>query len=284
VIVVEELFRHPIPLGEAADFFVRIKESKAPDPRKVKHENEAAFYRQKLTEALAAIEEARAAAAAAEEHAAARSQEADAHAAALAEVQQHAMAGAEEAARAHDALVRERQASAALRIALQEMRGALLSLASSEPPDPSLLAAPPEPALAEPPPDAAAESPAKSASALAPIVRGVTERLPHAAIGGALGALAEGVYARRSAEPLRARVRALEAKTKSTPTFGAAMDLAQSKARLAFHDALAAYPAAAMLSGALGGALTGAAVGPDVVRQIGESARNLKTLKVLLQR
>jgi hypothetical protein len=275
---------HPIPLGEAAAFFLGIKEAQGPDPLRAEEKNEAAFYRQKLTEALAEIEEARGAAAAAEQHAVALSEEASAHAASLTELQEHAMAGAEEAARAHDALVRERHASAALRIAFQEMRGALLSLASQEPPDPSLLAAPAEPALTEPPPETAAAQapPAKQASALAPLLRTVKERLPHAAVGGALGALAEGVYASRSAEPLRARVRDLEAK--GTPTFGAAMDLAQSKARLALHDALAAHPAAAMVSGALAGALTGAAAGPDVVRQVGEGASNLKKLRLLLTR
>jgi head-tail adaptor len=280
-VIVDALFTHPIPLGEAAAFFLSIKE--AAEPLAAEQANEAAFYRQKLTEALAEIDEARGAAAAAEQHAAALSEQATAHAAALGELQEHAMAGAEEASRAHDALVRERHASAALRIAFQEMRGALLSLASQEPPDPSLLAAPPEPALVEPAPQAPVEAPpAKQASAFAPVLRTIKERLPHAAVGGALGALAEGVYAKRDAEPLRARVRELEAK--GTPTFGAAMNLAQSKARLALHDALAAHPAAAMLSGAVGGALTGAAVGPDVVRQLGEGAGNLKKLRLLLQR
>jgi hypothetical protein len=107
--------------------------------------------------------------------------------------------------------------------------------------------------------------------------------LPHAAVGGVIGAGLGAGEVYTSNEPLRQKVQGLEAK--KDRGFGDTMSLAQAKARLTIGEFAAEHPKTMMGMGALGGALIGAAEGPGLVssvrrsgEHVGNIARHVKTL------
>lgn len=94
------------------------------------------------------------------------------------------------------------------------------------------------------------------------------------AMGGALiGGAGTAIESQMSNDPLRAKVKKLEAAERSGEGgFGNAMNLAQSKMRLAMGEMLEKHPVAGTLAGAGLGALSGAKAGP-AVRDIAQYIR-----------
>jgi bacterioferritin len=225
----------------------------------------------------------------------------------------------QQAVSATDDVLREQQASAAMRMAYQQLRGELLNVASREPPNTQMLqeqaaltsapaptmgpagqAADPgtPPGSVSPTGDQTASQPAAGTDGQMQQAKPATEvgqketgaapqtgeqktasalgRLPHALAGAALGGVAETAYAHKSSDPLRAKVDRLESQPERG--FGAAMDLAQAKARLALADAVDNHPKAALLSGMALGGLEGAISGPRFVDHMRQGVENLGAL------
>lgn len=104
-------------------------------------------------------------------------------------------------------------------------------------------------------------------------VRRVAPRLPHAAVGAAVGAGLGGAESLASNEPLRKKTQELEAKPDRG--YGDTLDLAQSKARLTVGDFANKHPAAMMGMGALGGGMAGLTGGPELVSAAREAGGHL---------
>lgn len=97
--------------------------------------------------------------------------------------------------------------------------------------------------------------------------------VPHALGGAALGALGGAAYSKMSNDPLRKKVDQLS--SIEGRSFSQALDLAQSKARLAFGEAAAAHPLASTAAGALHGGMLGAKAGPEIVGALGQIKDNV---------
>jgi bacterioferritin len=108
------------------------------------------------------------------------------------------------------------------------------------------------------------------------LVQGALKRLPYAAAGGALGTGSAMLESGAGADKLRSKVQELEGKPGG---FGHAMNLAQSKFRLALGDAGEKHPGGAALAGGLTGAMLGAAAGPGMHSQLRSAGKSLKDIK-----
>jgi hypothetical protein len=220
--------------------------------------------------------------------------------------QQMVQSATQNAMMAQDRVLQEQQASAALRMAYQQLRGQMLQAASQEPPTPDMLAdqatppgadvqqsgavpapgaqaapaaagaAPQQPPAGQAPPQGSE----KQASVAQAMGSALKQRLPHTLVGAGLGAAAEGVHSQMSNEPLRHKVRELEANG-PPEGFGAALNLAQAKARLAFGEAAEQHPIAAMGAGAALGGLTGFMSGPGLQAEASKIRSDLQKLKAL---
>lgn len=98
--------------------------------------------------------------------------------------------------------------------------------------------------------------------------------LPGALTGAALGGLAGAGYSKMSNEPLRQKVKGLEGQ--EGRSFSQSMDLAQSKARLAFGEAAEQHPVATSAMSAGAGALVGGKAGPGMVDDVKAMGQNLR--------
>ena len=105
-------------------------------------------------------------------------------------------------------------------------------------------------------------------------VRRVAPRLPHAAVGAAVGALGGGAESMMSNEPLRKKTQELE--DKPDRGYGDTLNLAQHRARLAVGEFAEKHPAAMMGMGALGGAGLGFSGGPELVDAAREAGGHIK--------
>lgn len=111
----------------------------------------------------------------------------------------------------------------------------------------------------------------------------VLSRLPHAAVGAAVGGGLAGAEALSSNKSLQKKVEGLEAK--ENRGLRDTLDLAQSRARLGLGEYTKKHPVAAIGAGALMGGLTGATEGPGLVsaakglpgdlRQIGKNVKDI---------
>lgn len=88
-------------------------------------------------------------------------------------------------------------------------------------------------------------------------------KLPYAAVGGAIGGVGGYVESQMSNDPLREKVRELEAV--GDRSLGQTADLAQSRLRLTLGEYAEKHPGMSTALGALGGASAGANIGPQVV-------------------
>jgi hypothetical protein len=88
------------------------------------------------------------------------------------------------------------------------------------------------------------------------------DALVGALLGGSAGAIGTAIESKMSNDPLRQKVKALEAKERAGGGFLNAMNLAQAKTRLAFGEFGERHPVAATAIGAGMGALTGAGAAP----------------------
>ncbi len=100
--------------------------------------------------------------------------------------------------------------------------------------------------------------------------------LPHALVGGALGAGGGYLESRGNSDKLNKHIQELEAK----PDRGVrgTMDLAQSRARQTIGDFTHSHPVATTLSGALGGAVLGARSGPGLVSLVKRQGQHAKEI------
>jgi hypothetical protein len=98
--------------------------------------------------------------------------------------------------------------------------------------------------------------------------------IPHALGGAALGAGVGAAYAKSSNEPLKKKVNELSGV--ENRSFGQALDLAQSKARLALGEAAQEHPVATTIGSALHGAALGATSGPEITQSFGNIGQNLR--------
>jgi bacterioferritin (cytochrome b1) len=103
-------------------------------------QNELGYYRQRMQEAMAQLEQQKGEAEQAAAHTAELEQQVQAAQAQQAQYQQMVSAATAGAASAQDDVLREQQASAAMRMAYQQLRGQLLNVASQEPPSTEMLA------------------------------------------------------------------------------------------------------------------------------------------------
>jgi len=99
-------------------------------------------------------------------------------------------------------------------------------------------------------------------------------RLPYAAGGAAIGGGLGLVESKMDNEPLREKVRALEAK--EDRGFRDALNLAQARARLTMGEFAETHPKTTMGVSALGGAFVGATQGPESVRSIRNTVEHLR--------
>lgn len=97
--------------------------------------------------------------------------------------------------------------------------------------------------------------------------------VPHALGGAALGALGGAAYSKMSNDPLRKKVSDLS--SIQGRSFAQALDLAQSKARLAFGEAAEEHPLGSAAVGAVHGALMGATKGPEITGALGQIKNNV---------
>lgn len=93
--------------------------------------------------------------------------------------------------------------------------------------------------------------------------------LPHAAVGGALGAGLGFAESQASNDPLRQKLQELESQGPPESLSGAT-NLAQLRARLTLGEFAENHPAAATLSGGMAGAVSGAQLGPSLVKAVRE--------------
>lgn len=98
--------------------------------------------------------------------------------------------------------------------------------------------------------------------------------VPHALGGAALGAGVGAAYAKSSNEPLKKKVNQLSGV--ENRSFGQALDLAQSKARLALGEAAEEHPVATTIGSALHGAALGATAGPEMTQSLGNIGKNFR--------
>lgn len=90
------------------------------------------------------------------------------------------------------------------------------------------------------------------------------DRLIGAIMGGVAGGVGTAAESQMSNEPLRQKVKKLEAADKSGGGFVNALNLAQARSRLAMGEFTEKHPVAASAIGAGLGAMTGASMGPSV--------------------
>jgi len=304
-------------------------------------QNELGFYRQKMQEAVQQLQAQQAEAQQTQQHVAELEQQAQASEQQQAQYQQMVSSATQESVAARDEVIREQQASAAMRIAYQQLRGELLNVASKEPPstemlaeqaamtsgpapgampgadptqtdpaaggdpaaqgggapapggeqapagapaagqDPAMQKAPAAPAAPAAPkpatPKPAAPAAAGAQKTAHPFVDQVKKIAPHALAGAALGAGVETAYAHKGSDPLREKIKHLEAKPGKS--FSGSLNLAQAKARLAVADAVDKHPKAALLSGILAGGVEGAISGPRIVGDLRKGMKNVKDLR-----
>jgi bacterioferritin len=278
--------------------------------------NELAFYRQRMQQAMAQLEQQKTELEQTQGTVQQLQQQVQTTQDQQSQYQQMVSDATQNAVSSRDDVLREQQASAAMRMAYQKLRGDLLNVASQEPPSTEMLAEQAAMTSGPPPttgpagqapdpgtaPNAAAPAPASDGAPSQPAsgqdpamsqaqpatqsgqkepgeqkVASVLDRVPHALAGAALGAGAESLYAKKSNQPLREKVDRLGQVPERS--FGQAMDLAQAKARLALGEAVEEHPKAALLSGALMGAAEGAISGPDIVNKVRRGVGNLKALR-----
>lgn len=208
---------------------------------------------------------------------------------------------------ATDEAMRSTQLAAQMRMAYQQLRSQMMDVASQDPAagladqlkgmgvqDPmASMGAPPtagapspemgpagQAAGAQPTPDAAppeGETGAnnQNASGKAPPMQGAapagakqaSARLMGAAVGAGLGGLGTALEARAGTKDLKKNVQELEGQQGG---FVHALNLAQSKARLAMSEAAEQHPVAATLAGSLVGAGVGAGAGPAAKSLLGK--------------
>ena len=102
-------------------------------------QNELAFYRQRMQEALAQLDQQKQQAAQSEAQVADLTQQVESAQAQQAQYQQMVSSATQESVAAKDEVLHEQQASAAMRMAYQQLRGQLLNVASQEPPSTEML-------------------------------------------------------------------------------------------------------------------------------------------------
>jgi hypothetical protein len=101
-------------------------------------------------------------------------------------------------------------------------------------------------------------------------------RLPYALGGAAVGAGVGAAGALTSNDPLRSKVRNIEALPDRT--LGQSMDLAQARARLAVAEWEERHPLAAIGAGAMSGGLMGFSSGPEIIGAAGSIPKSIHNI------
>lgn len=103
--------------------------------------------------------------------------------------------------------------------------------------------------------------------------KSASDRFVGALVGGALGAGSTAIESQMSNDPLRAKVKKLQAAEQAGEGgFGNAMNLAQARMRLALGELAENHPVGASIAGGLAGAATGAGAAPHA-RQLIDAIR-----------